>query len=127
LFVFPYVWLALADPWRALDPRYARAAAALGARPLRRLFAVKLPILLAPLALAFAIGVAVSVAQYLSTLFAGGGRVATLTTEALALAGGGDRRLSALIGLAQAAVPLVFYAAAFALPRIAFARRRGLS
>jgi len=127
LFVFPYVWLALADPWRALDPRFARAAAALGASPLRRLLGVKLPILTGPLALAFAIGVAVSVAQYLSTLFAGGGRVATLTTEALALAGGGDRRLSALFGLAQAAAPLAVYGAAFALPRIAFAHRRGLS
>ena len=124
--MFPYVWLALADPWRALDSRYARAAAALGAGPLRRLIAVKLPILLAPLALAFAIGVAVSVAQYLATLFAGGGRVATLTTEALALAGGGDRRLSAMLGLAQAVAPLAVYGAAFALPRIAFARRRGL-
>ena len=127
LFVFPYVWLALADPWRALDPRYARAAAALGAGPLRRIVAVKLPILTGPLALAFAIGVAVSVAQYLATLFAGGGRVATLTTEALALAGGGDRRLSAMLGLAQALVPLAVYGAAFALPRIAFAHRRGLA
>ncbi len=127
LFVFPYVWLALADPWRALDPRYARAAAALGAAPLRRLLGVKLPILLGPLALAFAIGVAVSVAQYLATLFAGGGRVATLTTEALALAGGGDRRLSAALGLAQTAVPLAAYGLALALPRIAFARRRALS
>jgi putative thiamine transport system permease protein len=127
LFVFPYVWLALADPWRALDSRYARAAAALGAGPMRRLVAVKLPILLAPLALAFAIGVAVSVAQYLATLFAGGGRVATLTTEALALAGGGDRRLSAMLGLVQAVAPLAVYGAAFALPRIAFGQRRGLA
>jgi putative thiamine transport system permease protein len=126
LFVFPYMLLALADPWRALDPRYARAAAALGSSPFMTLVRVKLPILLGPLALAFAIGVAVSVAQYLATLFAGGGRVATLTTEALALAGGGDRRLSAILGLMQAILPFAFYVAALAIPRLVFARRRGL-
>ena len=117
LFVFPYCWLTLADPWRALDPRYARAASALGASRRRTLLTVKLPILAAPLALAFAVGFAVSAAQYLATLFPGGGRVATLTTEALALASGGDRRLSALLGLAQALPPLALYAAAMAMAR----------
>ncbi|MEP6876038.1 MAG: ABC transporter permease, partial [Burkholderiales bacterium] len=33
VFVLPYAFLSLADPWRALDPRYARSAAALGATP----------------------------------------------------------------------------------------------
>jgi len=33
VFVLPYAFLSLADPWRALDPRYARSAAALGALP----------------------------------------------------------------------------------------------
>ena len=126
LFVFPYVWLTLADPWRALDRRYIRAAASLGVSPWATLARVKLPILLGPLALAFAVGFAVSAAQYLATLFAGGGRVSTLTTEALALAGGGDRRLSALLGLSQTAAPLALYAAALALPRVVYARRRGL-
>ncbi len=126
LFVFPYVLLALEGPWRALDPRYARAARALGTGPLETLVRVKLPILAGPLLLAFAIGVSVSAAQYLSTLFAGGGRVATLTTEALALVDGGDRRLSAVFGLMQALVPFVVYAAALAAPRILHRRRLGL-
>ncbi len=112
LFVFPYVWLTLSGPWRGLDPRYARAASALGRGKLATLLLVKLPMLAAPLALAFAVGVAVSVAQYLPTLFVGGGRVATLTTEALALASGGDRRLQGVVSLAQTLVPLVVYAAA---------------
>jgi putative thiamine transport system permease protein len=112
LFVFPYVWLTLAGPWRGLDARYARAASALGRGNLATLFRIKLPLLAAPLTLALAVGVAVSVTQYLSTLFVGGGRVATLTTEALALASGGDRRLSGIVGLAQALVPLAVYGAA---------------
>ena len=79
-----------------------------------------------PPALAFAIGVSVSAAQYLSTLFAGGGRVSTLTTEALALADGGDRRLSAIVGLAQTLFPFAVYATALAGPRILHGKRRGL-
>ena len=127
LFVFPYVLLTLAGPWAALDPRYARAARALGARGFATLLRVKLPILVGPPpALAFAIGVSVSAAQYLSTLFAGGGRVSTLTTEALALADGGDRRLSAIVGLAQTLFPFAVYATALAGPRILHGKRRGL-
>ena len=72
LFVLPYVFLSLADPWRALDPRYARTAACLGASPNTVLLRVKLPMLLRPLLIAAAVGFAVSVGQYLPTLFAGG-------------------------------------------------------
>ncbi len=80
LFVFPFVMIALSDPWRARDARLDRTAAALGAGPWRRLFRVKLPVILAPVCTAAAIGIAVSVAQYLPTLFLGAGRIATLTT-----------------------------------------------
>src|SRR6185295_13595395 len=31
IFVLPYLFLSLADPWRAFDPRYAQTAASLGA------------------------------------------------------------------------------------------------
>ena len=44
--------------------------------------------------LAGAVGFAVSAGLYLPTLFAGGGRFVTLTTEAVTLASGGDRRAS---------------------------------
>ena len=49
-----------------------------------------------------AVGFAVSVAQFLPTLFAGGGRLATLATETLSLAGGGDRRIIGVFGFALA-------------------------
>src|SRR4029079_9152700 len=80
VFVLPYLFLSLADPWRALDPRYARTAASLGASPWRVLLAVKLPILARPVAIACAVAFAVSVWLYLPTLFAGNGRLPTLTT-----------------------------------------------
>ncbi len=127
LFVFPYVMIALSEPWRALDPRAIRTAAALGASPWRRLWAVKLPILLRPLCTAAAIGFAVSVAQYLPTLFMGGGRVATLTTEAVTLSSGSDRRVIGVYAVLQAALPLVGYGAAVLLPALVWRHRRGLS
>ncbi|TNF19089.1 MAG: ABC transporter permease subunit [Rhodobacteraceae bacterium] len=127
LFVFPYVMIALSDPWRALDPRMIRAAAALGAGPGRRLWAVKLPVLLRPILTASAIGVAVSVAQYLPTLFMGAGRVATLTTEAVTLSSGSDRRVTGVYATLQAALPFAAYLAAALVPAWVHRNRRALS
>lgn len=126
LFVLPYIFLSLADPWRALDPKYARSAAALGASPMRTLLTVKLPMLLRPILIACAIGFSVSVAQYLPTLFAGNGRIATLTTEAVTLAGGADRRILGVYTFVQALMPFLAYALALSLPVLIFARRRAL-
>ena len=127
LFAFPYVLVALAGPWRALDPAMLASAAALGAGPGRRFLAVKLPVLAGPILTAAAIGFAVSVAQYLPTLLLGGGRVATLTTEAVALASGVDRRQPAVMAAAQAALPLLAFAMALWLPGRLFRNRRGLA
>ncbi len=127
LFVFPYVMIALSDPWRALDPRMIRAAAALGAGPGRRLWTVKLPVLLRPILTATAIGVAVSVAQYLPTLFMGAGRVATLTTEAVTLSSGSDRRVTGVYATLQAGLPFAAYLAAFIIPAMVHRDRRALS
>ncbi|WP_084327528.1 ABC transporter permease [Salinarimonas rosea] len=124
LFVLPYVFLSLADPFRALDPRYARIAAGLGAGPWRTFLAVKLPMLARPIATAFAVGFSVSVALYLPTLFAGAGRIMTLTTEAVTLSSGADRRVVGVTAFAQAALPLLVYAAALAVPGLLAARRR---
>ena len=126
LFVFPYVMLVLAGPWAALDRRQVAAAAALGAGPWRRLVRVKLPLLLAPLAAAVATGIAVSVAQYLPTLFLGAGRIATLTTEAVTLSSGSDRRVTAVYAALQALVPLAAWGAALAWPALAHRHRAGL-
>jgi putative thiamine transport system permease protein len=126
VFVLPYLFLSLADPWRALDPRYARTAASLGASPARVFARVKLPLLLRPILIACAVAFAVSVSQYLPTLFAGNGRVATLTTEAVTLAAGADRRVIGVHALAQTAFPLFVYLAAVIVPAIVYARRRGM-
>ncbi len=126
LFVLPYVFLTLADPYRSLDERYARTALCLGARPNRVFWQVKLPMLLRPVLFALAVGFAVSVTQYLPTLFAGGGRFVTLTTEAVGLSAGGDRRVMGVFAFLQALLPLAAFAAALALPRPLGRRRMPL-
>ncbi|MEO7055498.1 MAG: ABC transporter permease subunit [Caldimonas sp.] len=127
VFVLPYAFLSLADPWRALDPRYARSAASLGASPWRVLCGVRLPMLLKPVLLAWAIACAVSVGLYLPTLFAGAGRVATLTTEAVTLSSGADRRIMGVFTMLQAAIPLLAYLAALAMPAVLYRRRKGMA
>jgi putative thiamine transport system permease protein len=126
VFVLPYLFLSLADPWRAFDPRFTRTALALGHPPWRVLLRVKLPILLRPLLIACAVAFAVSAGQYLPTLFAGSGRVATLTTEAVTLAGGADRRVIGTWALTQAALPWIGYLLAGLVPALLYARRRSL-
>jgi putative thiamine transport system permease protein len=126
VFVLPYVFLSLADPWRALDPRYARSAAALGAGPWRVFLAVTLPLLLRPLLVAAAVGFAVSAGLYLPTLFAGAGRIATLTTEAVTLAAGADRRVLGAYAALQALMPLAAYALAVGLPAWLHRHRQGM-
>ena len=126
-FVLPYLFLSLADPWRAFDSRYARTALSLGASRARVFWRIKLPILLKPILIACSVAFAVSVGLYLPTVFAGSGRVATLTTEAVTLAAGADRRVIGTWALLQAAFPFSAFLLAAWLPRLLYARRRGLA
>jgi putative thiamine transport system permease protein len=107
LFVLPYMALLLSDSWAHQEPQYAAMARSLGHSRWAVFLRIKLPMLRGALALTLAVGMSVSVALYLPTLFAGGGRIATLATEAVALAQGGDRRLAAANGLVLAALPLL--------------------
>jgi putative thiamine transport system permease protein len=126
IFVLPYVFLSLAGPFRAWDDRYARVANALGAGPDRVFWRIRLPMMLRPIMTAVAVGFAVSVGQYLPTLLTGAGRVQTLTTEAVALASGGDRRIIAIFALAQTAAALIPFLIAIRLPRLVWRNRRAL-
>jgi putative thiamine transport system permease protein len=126
VFVLPYVFLSLGDPWRSWDGRNATVASALGATPWGVFWRVRAPMLLRPILTATAVGIAVSVGQYLATLLIGGGRVSTLTTEAVALASGGDRRAIGVYGLMQTLAALVPFTLALLIPSILWRNRRGL-
>ncbi|MEK0085104.1 ABC transporter permease [Benzoatithermus flavus] len=124
VFVLPYVLLMLHDPYLALDPRFLATGTVLGGAPARVFWRIKLPLLRRPILVAAAVGFSVSVAQYLPTVFVGGGRWPTLTTETLTLALGSDRRLAAAAALLLALLPLAALAAALAVrsPRLRHGR-----
>jgi putative thiamine transport system permease protein len=126
IFVFPYVYLSVSQPWHHFDDRYRQAALSMGAPPLKVLLRVRLPMLLAAVLTAAAVGFAVSIGQYLPTLLLGSGRIATITTEAVALASGGDRRLTALLALLQGLLPFIAFLLAIFVPLAWFHNRRGL-
>lgn len=117
LMALPYVFVALAPAWRSYDARFEHTALALGRSRAAFWWRIKLPMLAAPAAAALAVGFAVSVAQYLPTQFIGAGRHATVTTEAVTLAAGGQRHGAAAFALLQALLPLLGFALAAALGR----------
>ena len=117
LTVWPYVLLSLQAPYAAADGRLAAVAASLGRSRWAYLWQVRLPLLRGALAGAGAIGFAVSVAQFLPTLFVGGGRFSTVSTEALALSSGGQRSLLAAYALLQWVLPACAFALAWWLGR----------
>lgn len=123
LFVVPYLYLSLAEAYRRLDPHWMQVAHSLGASRWRAFWQVRVPLLLAPLLTACAVGLAVSISQYLPTLLLGAGRVPTVTTEAVALASGGNRRLIGVWALLQALLPFIGFALALLIPRLFWARR----
>ncbi len=126
VFVLPYVFLSLSDPWRSHDPRYDQIAAGLGLSRWRALLRVRLPILLRAILTAAAVGFAVSVGQYLPTVLIGAGRLETVTTEAVALAAGGNRRVIGVYAFLQTLLPFLAFAIATGLPGLLFRNRRGL-
>ena len=112
LVALPYVFVALAPAWRHFDARYEHTALALGRSRAAFWWRIKAPMLAAPMAAALAVGFAVSVAQYLPTQFIGAGRHATVTTEAVTLASGGQRHTAAAFALLQALLPAIGFALA---------------
>jgi len=117
----------LAPAYRAWDGRIAVAGLALGATPERVFWRLRLPMLLRPALTAAAVGLAVSIGQYLPTLLIGGGRVETLTTEAVALSSGGNRRLIGTYALLQMVLPALGFVLALVLPAVLYRNRRGMA
>jgi putative thiamine transport system permease protein len=126
VFVMPYVFLSLSGPWRAFDRRHEAVAAGLGKSRRTILFRIRLPMLLRPILTAAAVGFAVSVGQYLATVMIGAGRLPTVTTEAVALAAGGNRRVIGVYAFLQMLLPAAGFAVAIIVPALLFRRRRAM-
>jgi putative thiamine transport system permease protein len=108
--VLPYVLLALVPAYQAVDPRQAALVASLGHGRWVYLWRVKWPLLQRAIASTWAVGFAVSVAQYLPTLYVGAGRFATVTTEAVTLAAGAQRSLMSAYAALQMLLPIAAFA-----------------
>ncbi|QDZ02208.1 ABC transporter permease [Nitratireductor mangrovi] len=126
IFVMPYVFLSLSDPWRSFDRRYDAVAAGLGASRRRALAAIRLPMLTRAILTAAAVGFAVSVGLYLPTVLIGAGRLTTITSEAVALASGGNRRVIGVYAFLQMALPALGFLVATAIPALIFRRFRAM-
>lgn len=116
IYVLPYVFIALAVSYRRFDPRYIKVAYGLGKTPWQVFTQLRLPLLLSPVLIAFALGLAISYSQYLPTLLSAGGQFPTVTTEAVAVASGSSQRLTAVYVLIQMALPFAGFALAWWLP-----------
>ncbi|MEZ8033678.1 MULTISPECIES: ABC transporter permease [Vibrio] len=123
-FAFPFVYLSLDGPWKSFNDGLIKASLSLGKSPFQSWYSIKLPILLPAIAFAWAVGISVSLAQYLPTLMLGAGRISTITTEAVALTSGFDRRVTAIYAIWQALLPLFFFSLAILVSRLQLRYRR---
>ena len=126
LWVVPWMLFILRPAWCARDPRMELLARTLGWQRGRIFWLVTLPALTRPLLTALAVGFSVSIAQYLPTLWLGGGRFPTLTSEAVALSSGGETSTLAAQALWQLLLPALFFAATALLAWLTGRYRQGL-
>jgi putative thiamine transport system permease protein len=126
LWVVPYVLLSLLGAYRQFDSRIMLTAQALGYSRWQACLCIKWPLLMRPILAAFALGFAVSIAQYLPTLFAGAGRFSTVTTEAIALSSSGNRRTMAIQAVLLMLLPMLAFGFVALVSHWQAKHRRGL-
>ena len=115
--VLAYVIIVLSGPYRGFDDRYAAMARSLRAGPWAIWWRVKAPLLRAPLLMACAVGFSVSMVQFVPAQLIAAGRFTTLPMDAVTLASGGSRSLTAAYALALSLPPLALFIAAARLGR----------
>ncbi len=114
-----YMMILLRAPYRAFGEHWRVATQGLGTSRAAFLWRVKWPLLKGPIASAMAVGFAVSFAQYVPAQLVSAGRFTTLPIEAVTLASGGNRSLTAAFALLLMVPPLLVFGAAawWARPR----------
>lgn len=126
LWVVPWMLFMLRPAWRQIDSRQIVLAQTLGWTRGRIFLRLKCPLIVRPLLSALAVGFSVSIAQYLPTQWLGGGRIPTLTTEAVALSSGGATATLAAQALWQLILPMAFFLLTSLLARRIGHLRQGL-
>ncbi|MFQ3197291.1 MAG: putative thiamine transport system permease protein [Paraglaciecola sp.] len=108
-FTFAYSYLVLRGPFQSLNRHYELVAASFGYSYWKRWWKIRFVLLRPALLSALAIAFSVSIAQYIPTLMIGAGRVATITTEAVAIASGNEHSITAVYMLVQAILPFTAF------------------
>ena len=106
-YVIPYSFIILAPPLREINKEIIIVATSLGKNRLQRLLSIKIPIVMSSLLTSFAIGMLVSFSLYTPVYFFGGGRITTLTVEALNLALSGSRQDLGVATFFQIIIPIL--------------------
>ncbi|MDC3140208.1 ABC transporter permease subunit [Alphaproteobacteria bacterium] len=106
-YVIPYSFIILAPSLREINKEIIIVATSLGKNRLQRLLSIKIPIVLSSLLTSFAIGMLVSFSLYTPVYFFGGGRITTLTVEALNLALSGSRQDLGVATFFQIIIPIL--------------------
>lgn len=107
--IFPYVFIILKSHFLKFDERYKIISLSLGQSALRFFLSLRLRMMLNGLLAALSVGFAVSVAQYVSTLFIGDGRVETLTTQMVVASSSENRKWIGVFGLFQIVLPAIVF------------------
>ena len=110
--VTSYMFIVLQGSYRSFDPRLRASATGLLADFSKFFWAIKLPMLKAPILAALAVGFAVSFAQFVPAQLIAAGRFTTLPIEAVTLTAGTNRPLTAAFALLLALPPFLIYAIA---------------
>lgn len=110
--VFAYVFIVLKGPYRAFDPRYRSVSLGLNTDKYRFWSSVKIGMMKPAITAAAAVGIGVSIAQFVPTQLIASGRMTTLPIEAVTLTSGGNRPLMAVFALMLAVVPALAFVAA---------------
>lgn len=108
-FTFAYSYLVMRGPFQSLNRHYEMVAASFGYSYWQQWWFIRFALLRPALLSALAIAFSVSIAQYISTLMIGAGRVATITTEAVAIAAGNEPAITAVYMLVQATLPFMAF------------------
>ena len=109
IFILPYSYLILAPADAAFDTRYMHIGASFGRSSFYQLIRIKWMMMMPAIGASLLIGIAVSISLYLPTLFAGAGRITTLTVEAVGHIQSGARAYASVAVLLQLTLPLVFF------------------
>ena len=127
LFILPYSYLILAPAEAAFDRRFMQLGATFGLGSLGQILRIKWMLMLPSIGASVLVGIAISAALYLPTLFAGAGRITTLTLEAVAQIQSGARAQTAVAVLLQLMLPLLFFVAIRSVLRLRFRKFAGMN